>query len=115
MEERLTNSNTMVEAIKQLIPVIKRYIKQKHIIILKNNNFEEYKRNIQQKFKTFNEFYPHIISLIIKNENLDMLDYMLESINNLNQSQNVEEDLHNIRFDIGHKLHDIYVKSKVNN
>ena len=115
MEKRLTDPKTMVYAIKESVNIIKNYILQDDIVILKKLNFEQFKINVKNKFKIFNENYPHIINLIIKDSDLGMLDIMLSNIENLNNSKNVDKDLHDIRFDIGQKLHETYIESKIKN
>ena len=109
----MDNSKEMTTNIRHYKNIILEYINQEEIKELKNNNEEEYISHIFDKFQYFRTEYPKIFDVIISDNNIDMLEVMLNSIDHLNKSNNVQEDLHKIRYTLGQKLHDIYVKDKI--
>ena len=104
----------MENIIKNYKYTILNYIYKYNLKDLQKNNYTEYCNHLKNKFPIFYDQYPSVFNMIITYDDLSMLDIMLDNINKLNKSNNVEKDLLNIRNEMGNQLHDKYVKPFIN-
>lgn len=115
MDNELTNPETMTNLIRKYKDLIIRYINTPEIIKMKNNDLNEYRKHMYDKFVEFRSSYPAIFDILISGQNIDMLDTMLSSLDHLKTSNDFQNDLNKIRYTLGEKLHNTYVKDKISN
>ena len=112
MSEIFNKSNITI-IIRKYKNLIIQYIQTPEIINMKNNNFNEFKKHMYDNFVEFRYNYPIVFDILISGQNIEMLDVMLNNLDDLNNSADFDNDLKKIRFSLGEKLHDIYVKDKI--
>ena len=115
MDKDLNNPQLMTSVIRIYKDLILKYINTEKIQEMKNNNYNEFKKHIYEKFSEFKFQYPMLLDVLISGQNIDMLDVMLSSLDDLKTSDNFQDDLNKIRYTLGEKLHDTYVKDKISN
>ena len=115
MDKDLNNPQLMTSVIRIYKDLILKYINTEKIQEMKNNNYNEFKKHIYEKFSEFKFQYPMLLDVLISGQNIDMLDVMLSSLDDLKTSDNFQGDLNKIRYTLGEKLHDTYVKDKISN
>ena len=113
MSNILNDPKLMTQVIRTYKSIILEYINQSEMIELKNENFTLYQEAIYNRFKEFKFQYPKILDVLISGQDTNMLDVMLSSIDYLNKSNNVDDDLREIRNALGQQLHNTYVKDKI--
>jgi hypothetical protein len=115
MDKDLSNPQIMTSAIRKYKDLIIQYINTENIQNMKNNDLNLFKLHIYDKFNEFKNQYPILLDVLISGQNLDMLDVMLNSLDYLKTSNDFKGDLNKIRYTLGEKLHDTYVKDKIDN
>lgn len=98
------------ETIKKNINNLIKFCKKKEMIELKNDNIDEYKQKIMQKFPIFHSTYPTLFFMII--EDPDKLDYcrlneLLEYKKKIEENRMTYDDASK---ELGQKYYDEFVK-----
>lgn len=115
MDKDLSNPQIMTSSIRKYKDLIIQYINTENIQNMKNNDLNLFKLHIYEKFNEFKNQYPILLDVLISGQNLEMLDVMLNSLDYLKSSNDFQGDLNKIRYTLGEKLHDTYVKDKIIN
>ena len=114
----MNNSNNSIDVtslVRNYRQLIKEYINQDFMIKMRDDDKQGFKKHMYGKFQEFRENYPKLFDMMIfkEEESNKMLDTMLSSIDFLNKSDNVEEDLVKIRYALASKLDDVYINPKI--
>lgn len=115
MDKDLTNPQLMTKVIREYKDLILQYINTENVQNMKKDNNDEYIKHMYEKFSVFKSQYPMLLDVLISGQNIDMLDVMLNSLDYLKTSDDFQGDLNKIRYTLGEKLHDTYVKDKIDN
>ncbi len=114
IDNDIEKSNNMINIIKKYKDLIRKYIETSEISEMKKNNYDEYIKYMYNKFIEFRSNYPVVFDILISGQNIEMLDIMLNDLDNLKSSNDFQNDLNKVRYNLGEKLHNIYVKDKIN-
>jgi len=94
------------DIIKSYVQVLKNTTNTDYFINLKNTNYEMYENELRNLVPKFYDGYPFLFRKIIKGEDDNFLNIMLSNINDI---ENGEKTLDNVRDYLGNLLHNHYV------
>ena len=116
-EDALTRMQTLEDSdvIHKNINELISYCLKKDNIILRNNNIDQYKRNMMEKFYYIHQKYPTLFFTIIENPSTFPISRLNEMLNLKKQieSNNITNEKASI--DLGQKYYDEFVKEKIKN
>lgn len=116
-EDALTRMQTLEDSdvIHKNINELISYCLKKDNIILRNNNIDQYKRNMMDKFYYIHQKYPTLFFTIIENPSTFPISRLNEMLNLKKQieSNNITNEKASI--DLGQKYYDEFVKEKIKN
>jgi len=107
------NQESHTSILNKYIDLILKYIKKENIQELKNNNFNDYKSHIYNKFPLFKQNYPYLLDLLISDKDLSILNTMLLNIDRIDNSVDKEKELKTVRYEMANLLNDKYIKPHV--
>ena len=108
----LTKKTDFKDIMCKYIFIIKQKMKSDEFIFLKEHNNKEYLRKLNEFVPEFKDQYPSLFKMIISDVNIDlsMLDIFL---NNLTDIDDGKKSLDDVRNNLGHMLHNKYVKKNL--
>ena len=112
-DSSLTKKTDFKDIMYKYIHIIKEKMKSDEFVFLKKHHPEEYTQKLNDFVPEFRDQYPSLFKMIISDINIDlsMLDIFL---NNLNDIDNGKKSLNDVRNNLGHMLHNKYVKDGLN-
>jgi hypothetical protein len=81
------------------------------MVFLKKFHSDEYEKKLADFVPAFKEEYPHLFKMIISGADLTILDMFLDNISDIDAGK---KSLNDARNDLGHILHNKFVKGKLN-
>ena len=107
------DNNSHTQILNNYINLILKYINKQDIINLKNNNFNDFKSHIYNKFPLFKQNYPYLLDLLISGKDLSILNTMLNNIDRIDNADDKEKELKIVRNEMANLLNDKYIKPYV--
>ena len=104
------NNNSHTQILNNYINLITKYINKQDIIDLKNNNLNDFKLHMYNKFPLFKKNYPYLLDLLISGKDLSILNTMLNNIDRIDNADDKEKELQTVRYEMANLLNDKYVK-----
>ena len=95
--------------------IIDKYKNLQYIKDMKKSNYKQYEKHMYNKFKEFKLNFPIIFDMLISDKNNNLLETMMNHLDNIIDSDNIQDDINNIRYKLGNELHNTFVKDKLNN
>lgn len=100
-------SKSFKEIINQYVILIQQKMNTDEMIFLKKFHLEEYNQKMASFVPAFSEEYPQLYKMIISGADISILNLFLDNIDAIDSG---EKTLNDARSDLGHMLHDKYVK-----
>ncbi len=107
------NTDSHSQILNNYINLILKYLDKDHIKDLKNNNHNDFKSHIYNKFPLFKQNYPYLLDLLISGKDISILYTMLNNIDRIDKSDNKEDELKTVRYEMANLLHNKYVKPHI--
>jgi len=92
--------------IRTQVEIIQKCIQEPQYAKLKSENFSMFRIKMEEKFSDFYQKYPTLMKLLVKEENIDMLEVILQKIEKIKKSEVSKDDG---ELDMGQHLYDTYV------
>lgn len=107
--ETSTGRQSMKTLIKQYMKLIELKSATPEYVLLKSTNYEEYEQRMIEYLPAFYKEYPMLYKKILKGGDMEILELFLD---NIEEIDNGRKTINNARNDLGHFLHNKYVKRK---
>jgi hypothetical protein len=104
------DNNSHTQILNTYINLINKYLNKQDMIELKNNNINELRLHIYDKFPLFKQNYPYLLDLLISGKDLSILNTMLNNIDRIDNANDKEKELQTVRYEMANLLNDKYVK-----
>ena len=105
----MSNQSNFKNIINQYVKLIQDKMNTDEMIFLNKFHQDEYQTAMEEFVPEFYNEYPSLFNMIIKGNDLSMLDLFLNKLDDIDQGKNTLDD---VRTDLGQILHNKYVANK---